>query len=289
MTLWAYAPNTFSKREAANKRKKREESCVCVCGWVVARSCVWSKAHARKMAVSRGSTQDVTRHWKCNIVIIQHSKVPAAAAALSYKTLFLQNAVDGANSTPPAVFSLQSASRCLVLIPGREIGYIHSKFLAVYLDTCSLQGLKKTGSQFKRKLSFPWFYPHMCVYTFSSPFLLPPGDCFLLRWRAPFLAPRCWAPGRLRLLSPVPPAKLPHAVAPAGGRLGCGESRRWADGSGPRAWGRLPVAGSPRNPPGAVHLQLRLGRSREVAVKGDGEAVWTTATERRRNLALGKE
>lgn len=147
----------------------------------------------------------------------------------------------------------------------------------------------KTGSQFKRKLSFSWFYPHMCVYMFSSPFLLPPGDCFLLRWRAPFLAPRCWAPGRLRLLSPVPPAKLPHAVAPAGGRLGCGESRRWADGGGPRAWGRLPVAGSPRNPPGPIHLQLRLGRSREVAVKGDGETVWTAATERCRNLALGKE
>lgn len=144
MTLWAYALNTFSKREAANKRKKRGKRVVCVCvcvgGLVVARSCVWSKAHARKMAVSRGSTQDVTWHWKCNIVIIHHSKVPAAAAALSYKTLFLQNAVDGTNSTPPAAFSLQSASRCLGLIPGREIGYIHSKFLAVYLDTCSFQG-----------------------------------------------------------------------------------------------------------------------------------------------------
>lgn len=89
MTLWAYALNTFSKREAANKRKKRGKRVVCVGGLVVARSCVWSKAHARKMAVSRGSTQDVTWHWKCNIVIIHHSKVPAAAAALSCKTQWM--------------------------------------------------------------------------------------------------------------------------------------------------------------------------------------------------------
>ena len=64
-----------------------------------------------------------------------------------------------------------------------------------------------------------------CVFTLS-PLFFPPGDGFLLRRRAPLAAPGRGAPGGLRLLGPVPPAQLPHAVPPAGGRLGRGESRR---------------------------------------------------------------
>ena len=112
-----------------------------------------------------------------------------------------------------------------------------------------------------------------CVFTLS-PLFFPPGDGFLLRRRAPLAAPGRGAPGGLRLLGPVPPAQLPHAVPPAGGRLGRGESRRWAAGGGPRAWGGLPAAGSPRNPPGPVHLQLCLGRAQEVAVRRRRDGVW---------------
>lgn len=126
---------------------------------------------------------------------------------------------------------------------------------------------------------FSFTYPRACfIYFFFSP-----GDGKLLRHGAALVAPARGPPGGLRLFDPVPPAQRPHAVPAARGRLGCGESCRRADGGGPPARGGLPAAGSPRNPPGPVHLQHRFGCSQEVAVKWGGVGscvgiVWNTAT-----------
>ncbi|TNM95022.1 hypothetical protein fugu_017781 [Takifugu bimaculatus] len=96
-----------------------------------------------------------------------------------------------------------------------------------------------------------------------------------------------------------PPSQLPPAVPPAGGRLGRGERRCRAAGGRPRARGGLPAAGSPRDPPGAVHLQLGTGCSEEVAVRRGvgrqgggggrwGGGGWSAATLRRRRETLSR-
>lgn len=108
---------------------------------------------------------------------------------------------------------------------------------------------------------------HMYVYTCSTLSVFPAGDCLLLRLRAAFVAPGRGPLGGLRLLGLVPPAQLPHAVPPAGGRLGRGKSCCGPEGDGPWARGRLPTAFSQRNSQGPVHLQLCFVRAQEVAVR----------------------